>query len=51
VLGVWAVGSWESSLVTLVTLVGVWAISRGVNEIVAGVTLRRVGKQAEHLTA
>ena len=46
-LGVWAARSWESSLVTLVTLVGVWAISRGVNEIFAGFTLREVGKQTE----
>ena len=44
VLGVWAARSWESSLVTLVTLVGVWAISRGVNEIFAGFTLRQIGK-------
>ena len=28
-LGVWAVRSWEQSLLTLVTLVGVWAISYG----------------------
>jgi uncharacterized membrane protein HdeD (DUF308 family) len=47
VLGVWAGRSWDRSLVTLVTLVGVWAISRGVTEIFAGFTLRQVGKQAE----
>jgi uncharacterized membrane protein HdeD (DUF308 family) len=51
VLGVWATRSWENSLVTLVTLVGVWAICRGVNEIFAGFTLRQVGKQADRLTA
>ena len=51
VLGVWAAHSWERSLVTLVTLVGVWAICRGVNEIFAGFTLRQVGKQAERLVA
>ena len=51
VLGVWAARSWESSLVTLVTLLGVWAISRGVNEIFAGFTLREVGKQTEQLAA
>jgi uncharacterized membrane protein HdeD (DUF308 family) len=51
VLGVWAARSWERSLVTLVTLVGVWAICRGVNEIFAGFTLRQVGKQAERLVA
>ena len=51
VLGVWAARSWEHSLVTLVTLVGVWAICRGVNEIFAAFTLRQVGKQAERLVA
>ena len=51
VLGVWAARSWESSLVTLVTLVGVWAISRGVNEIFAGFTLREVDKQTEQPAA
>ena len=51
VLGVWAARSWEQSLVTLVTLVGVWAICRGVSEIFAAFTLRQVGKQAEQLVA
>ena len=51
VLGVWAARSLESSLLTLVTLVGVWAISRGVNEIFAGFTLRQAGKDAEQLAA
>jgi uncharacterized membrane protein HdeD (DUF308 family) len=51
VVGVWAARSWENSLVTLVTLVGVWAICRGVNEIFAAFTLRQVGKQAEQLVA
>jgi uncharacterized membrane protein HdeD (DUF308 family) len=51
VLGVWAARSWDRSLVTLVTLVGVWAISRGVTEIFAGFTLRQVGKQADRLVA
>jgi uncharacterized membrane protein HdeD (DUF308 family) len=51
VLGAWAARSWERSLVALVTLVGVWAICRGVNEIFAGFTLRQVGKQAERLFA
>jgi uncharacterized membrane protein HdeD (DUF308 family) len=51
VLGVWAARSWEHSLVTLVTLVGVWAICRGVNEIFAAFTLRQVGKRAEQLVA
>ena len=49
VLGVWAARSWERSLVTLVTLVGVWAICYGVNEIFAGFTLREAGKQADRL--
>ena len=51
VLGVWAARSWQHSLVTLLTLVGVWAICRGVNEIFAAFTLRQVGKQAEQLVA
>jgi uncharacterized membrane protein HdeD (DUF308 family) len=51
VLGVWAVRSSERSLVTLVTLVGVWAIFHGVNEIFAAFTLREVGKRAERLAA
>ncbi|WP_180936479.1 DUF308 domain-containing protein [Nocardioides ungokensis] len=51
VLGVWAARSWERSLVTLVTLVGVWAICRGVIEIFAGFTLRQVGEQADRLAA
>ena len=51
VLGVWAARSWERSLVTLVTLVGVWAICRGVNEIFAGFALRQAGKQADRLVA
>ena len=49
VLGVWAARSWEQSLVTLVTLVGVWAICRGVSEIFAAFTLRQVAKEAEQL--
>jgi uncharacterized membrane protein HdeD (DUF308 family) len=51
VLGVWSARSWEHSLFTLVTVVGVWAICRGVNEIFAGFTLREVGKQADRLVA
>jgi uncharacterized membrane protein HdeD (DUF308 family) len=45
VLGVWAVRSWQRSLVTLVTLVGVWAIFHGVREIFAAFTLRQAGKR------
>jgi uncharacterized membrane protein HdeD (DUF308 family) len=49
VLGVWAVRSWERSLLTFVTLVGVWAIFTGVNEIFAAFSLREVGKRAERM--
>jgi uncharacterized membrane protein HdeD (DUF308 family) len=49
VLGVWAIRSWQRSLVTLVTLVGVWAIVHGVNEIFAAFSVRQAGKDAERL--
>jgi uncharacterized membrane protein HdeD (DUF308 family) len=49
VLGVWAVRSWQRSLVTLVTLVGVWAIFHGVSEIFAAFTLRQAGRRVEQL--
>ena len=49
VLGIWAARSWERSLLTLVTVVGVWAIFYGVNEIFAAFALREAGKQAERL--
>jgi uncharacterized membrane protein HdeD (DUF308 family) len=49
VLGVWAVRSWQRSLLTLVTLVGVWAIFLGVSEIFAAFTLREGGKRVEQL--
>jgi uncharacterized membrane protein HdeD (DUF308 family) len=48
-LGVWAVRSWERSLVTLVTLVGVWAIFHGVGEIFAAFSVRETGRRAERL--
>jgi uncharacterized membrane protein HdeD (DUF308 family) len=48
-LGVWAVRSWQRSLLTLVTLVGVWAIFHGVAEIFAAFSLREAGKRAERL--
>jgi uncharacterized membrane protein HdeD (DUF308 family) len=48
-LGVWAVRSWQRSLVTLVTLVGVWAIVHGVAEIFAAFSVRQAGKDAERL--
>ena len=49
VLGVWAVRSWERSLLTFVTLVGVWAIFTGVNEIFAAFSLHEAGKRAERM--
>jgi uncharacterized membrane protein HdeD (DUF308 family) len=49
VLGVWAVRSWQRSLVTLVTLVGVWAVVQGVAEIFAAFSVRQAGKRAERL--
>ena len=48
-LGVWAVRSFERSLVTLVTLVGVWAIFHGVAEIFAAFSVREGGRRAELL--
>ena len=44
VLGVWAIRSWERSLLTLVTLVGVWAIFYGVGQIFGAFALREAGK-------
>jgi uncharacterized membrane protein HdeD (DUF308 family) len=49
VLGVWAVRSWQRSLVTLVTLVGVWAIFLGVSEIFAAFSLREAGRRVQRL--
>jgi uncharacterized membrane protein HdeD (DUF308 family) len=49
ILGVWAVRSWERSLLTLMTLVGVWAIVYGVNEIFAAFSLREAGKEMKRL--
>jgi uncharacterized membrane protein HdeD (DUF308 family) len=51
VLGVWAVRSWERSLLTLVTLVGVWAIFHGVSEIFAAFSLRQGGRRVEQLVS
>ena len=45
----WAVRSWQRSLLTLVTLVGVWAIFFGVAEIFAAFSLREAGKRVERL--
>jgi uncharacterized membrane protein HdeD (DUF308 family) len=47
VLGVWAARSAERSLLTLVTLVGIWAIFHGVSEIFAAFSLREAGKRAQ----
>jgi uncharacterized membrane protein HdeD (DUF308 family) len=47
VIGVWAVRSWERSLLTLVTLVGVWAIFHGVSQIFGAFTLKDAGKLGE----
>jgi uncharacterized membrane protein HdeD (DUF308 family) len=49
VLGVWAVRSWQRSLFTLVTLVEVWTIVHGVNEIFAAFSVRETGRRAERL--
>jgi uncharacterized membrane protein HdeD (DUF308 family) len=49
VLGVWAVRSWQRSLFTLVTLVGVWAIFHGVAEIFAAFSVREIGRRTERL--
>jgi uncharacterized membrane protein HdeD (DUF308 family) len=48
VLGVWAV-RWQWLLLTLLTLVGVWAIFHGVAEIFAAFSVRQAGRRAEHL--
>jgi len=48
-LGVWAIRSWQRSLLTLVTLVGVWAIFHGVNEIFAAFSLREATKRVRQL--
>src|SRR6266511_3025104 len=49
VLGVWAVHSWQRSPFTLVTLVGVWAVFHGVNEIFAAFSVREIGRRAEQI--
>jgi uncharacterized membrane protein HdeD (DUF308 family) len=49
VLGVWAVRAWQRSLLTLVTLVGVWAIFYGVSEIFAAFSIREAGKRVEQV--
>lgn len=49
VLGIWAARSWDQSLVTLVILVGTWAVFYGVSEIVAAFSLRAAVKRVEKL--
>jgi uncharacterized membrane protein HdeD (DUF308 family) len=49
ILGVWAIRSYQRSLLTFVTLVGVWAIFQGVNEIFAAFSLREAGKRVGRL--
>jgi uncharacterized membrane protein HdeD (DUF308 family) len=49
ILGVWAIRSYQRSLLTFVTLVGVWAIFHGVNEIFAAFSLREAGKRVDRL--
>ena len=48
-LGIWAVRSWEHSLVMLTTLVGTWAVFYGVSEIFAAFSLRRAAKRVGRL--
>jgi uncharacterized membrane protein HdeD (DUF308 family) len=49
VLGIWAVHSWQRSLFTLLTLVGVWAVIHGVSEIFAAFSVRQFGRQVRQL--
>jgi uncharacterized membrane protein HdeD (DUF308 family) len=49
ILGVWAVRSWQGSLLTLPSLVGVCAIFYGVAEIFAAFSIRQAGRPTEHL--
>ncbi|WP_405072090.1 DUF308 domain-containing protein [Kribbella sp. NBC_01510] len=45
VQGIWAVRSWGRSLLTLVTVVGVWAVFYRVNEIFAAFALREAARR------
>ena len=45
----WAVRAWQRSLLTLVTLVGVWAIFYGVAKIYAAFSAREAGKRVERM--
>jgi uncharacterized membrane protein HdeD (DUF308 family) len=44
VIGFWAAGSWNASIVVLVAWVGAAALTRGITEIVAAFQLRDVGR-------
>ena len=46
-LGIWAVRSWEHSLLMLMTLVGMWAVFYGTSEIFAAFSLRRAATRLE----
>ena len=48
-LGVWAVRSWQHSLVTLVTLVGAWALFYGTSEIFAAFSLRHATTRTQRM--
>lgn len=48
VIGFWAAGSWNNSVVTLVAWVGAAALMRGITEIVAAFQLREVGHVLSH---
>lgn len=48
-LGVWAVRSWEHSLITLLTLVGAWAVCFGVSEVFAAFSLHRSAERTRRL--
>jgi hypothetical protein len=45
----WAVHSWQRSLFTLLTVVGVWAVFHGLNEIFAAFALRQTAGRFERL--
>jgi uncharacterized membrane protein HdeD (DUF308 family) len=45
-IGFWAAGSWNNSVVVLVAWVGAAALTRGITEIVGAFQLREVGRTA-----
>ena len=48
-MGVWAVRSWQHSLLTLVTMVGAWAVFFGVSEIFAAFSVRHAAKRTQQM--